>query len=165
MNIKLLLVGTSILTLSGCFNSDNELTLPDKNYPPSAIDASFVTQTDMPINGSVEGADPENNMLVFALEQDASNGMLTLNHDGSFTYTPSLEFTGADEFSFSVSDGKNPAVTGTATITVEMRQIKFSNLSREAFSQSATDEPLRINGRVITNDVEDPSAFDDLLLD
>ncbi|MBT0585409.1 Ig-like domain-containing protein [Alteromonas oceanisediminis] len=166
MKIKLLLAGAALLTLSGCFDSDDDdPVLPEPNNPPSAIDATFVTQTEVPIDDSVEGSDPDNDSLTFALEEDVSNGSLTLNSDGSFTYTPDLEFTGSDEFTFSVSDGGSAAATGTASITVEALQVLFSELSRSAFAQPATAEPLRVNGRIVTNDVEDPNAYDDLLID
>ena len=168
MKIKLLIASAALLTLSGCFDSDDDdpaPTPPPPNEAPSAVDVSFITQTEVAIQDSVEGSDPENDALTFALEEDVSNGMLTLNSDGSFTYTPNNEFTGSDEFVFSVSDGENAAVNGTASITVEALQVSFSALSRNAFAQPATAEPLRVNGRDVTNDVEDPNAYDDLLID
>jgi hypothetical protein len=42
----------------------------------------------------------------------------TLNADGSFEYTPALNFIGADSFSYKVSDGTNESNIAMATIAV-----------------------------------------------
>jgi VCBS repeat-containing protein len=47
-----------------------------------------------------------------------SHGSLTLNADGSFTYTPDQDFNGTDTFIYQASDGTNPSNVATVTITV-----------------------------------------------
>jgi hypothetical protein len=47
----------------------------------------------------------------------AVGGTVTLNSDGSFTYTPPQDVTGGDSFTYTVSDGTLNA-TGTVTITI-----------------------------------------------
>ena len=47
-----------------------------------------------------------------------TNGTLTDNGGGSFSYLPNSGFDGTDTFSYQVSDGSGGAATGTATITV-----------------------------------------------
>ena len=47
------------------------------------------------------------------------NGSLTLNHDGSFTYTPNADFNGTDSFTYrSRHQGGVSATPATVTITV-----------------------------------------------
>ena len=46
---------------------------------------------------------------------DPANGTVTLNADGSFTYTPDSGFVGVDTFTYEVSDG---VATDVATVTV-----------------------------------------------
>jgi hypothetical protein len=41
---------------------------------------------------------------------------------------------------------------------------KFSSLSRAAFAQASTSEPLSLNGLVIENDVTSADFYDDLLM-
>jgi hypothetical protein len=47
-----------------------------------------------------------------------SHGALTLNADGSFTYTPSYGFSGSDSFTYNASDGTN--LSNTATVTLDI---------------------------------------------
>ena len=46
------------------------------------------------------------------------HGTLTLNPDGSFTYTPAANFHGTDSFNYQVQDGVDDSATATVVITV-----------------------------------------------
>ena len=50
-------------------------------------------------------ADDNSDALTAIVVTQPANGTLTLNADGSFTYTPDLNFTGADTFSYKANDG------------------------------------------------------------
>ncbi len=47
-----------------------------------------------------------------------ANGTVTLNGDGSFTYTPNTGFVGSDSFTYKANDGTSDSNTATVTITV-----------------------------------------------
>lgn len=47
-----------------------------------------------------------------------SNGSYQLNEDGSFTYTPNLDFVGTDSFSYHLTD--NAVTSNTATVTFQV---------------------------------------------
>ena len=47
---------------------------------------------------------------------------VTLNADGSFTYTPAANFNGTDSFTYTASDGTAVSNVATVTITVTRRQ-------------------------------------------
>ena len=51
------------------------------------------------------------------LEDDVTDGVLTLNTDGSFSYTPDLDFTGTDGFTYRASDGVLDAL---ASVTISV---------------------------------------------
>ena len=46
------------------------------------------------------------------------NGILILNDDGSFDYTPDINFNGVDSFTYQVSDGNGGFATAAVNVTV-----------------------------------------------
>jgi VCBS repeat-containing protein len=56
--------------------------------------------------------------LTAALTVGPSNGALVFNADGSFTYTPSPDYTGNDSFSYAISDGSLVSPPATVTLAV-----------------------------------------------
>lgn len=164
--IQLAVATTLALTLSGC-GSDNDRT--DKKQPmpsnnaPSVADASFTTQADTELNGQLQASDADGDTLTFTLDMAPTNGTVTVNADGSFSYQPMLEYTGSDSFSFTVDDGKNMAVAATAQITVDALQVSFSSYSRAAFTAASDAMPARVNGRIFSNDVDTTEFYQDLV--
>ena len=66
--------------------------------------------------------DNENDTLtVSGPATTVQGGTLTLGADGKFTYVPVVGFTGADSFTYTLSDGQGNTVNGTANITVANR--------------------------------------------
>ncbi|HEX6985810.1 MAG TPA: Ig-like domain-containing protein, partial [Planctomycetaceae bacterium] len=65
-------------------------------------------------NDSDAGGDP----LTAVLVSGPARGTLTLNADGSFTYTPNAAFVGTDTFTYAASDGTDQSGPTTVTITV-----------------------------------------------
>ena len=47
-----------------------------------------------------------------------AHGVVTLNANGSFTYTPTAGYSGPDSFTYVVSDGHGGSANGTVSITV-----------------------------------------------
>jgi VCBS repeat-containing protein len=63
--------------------------------------------------------DADGNTLTAVKVSDPAHGTVTLNSDGSFTYTPSSGYTGTDSFTYQASDGQNDSNNITVNITVE----------------------------------------------
>ena len=60
--------------------------------------------------------DPEGAALSLILVTPPSRGSLTLNTDGSFTYTPDASFNGMDFFVYQVTDGTTSATNATVDL-------------------------------------------------
>ncbi len=93
-------------------------------------------------NGVLTGAgDGFGNYLTARLVGGASDGSVTLNPNGSFTYVPSPGFTGTDRFSYQVTDGA--FVSDPATVTINVHSLSSS----AALSSSAT---RAVSGQLVT---------------
>jgi len=96
------------------------------NLPPVAMDDRYTTTEDIPLTVAAAGVlandrDLNGDLLVSMPDSQPVSGTLTLNPDGSFTYTPTLDFNGVDTFSYHAHDGIENSNIATATLTVESR--------------------------------------------
>ena len=62
------------------------------------------------------------NTLTAILDTGTMHGLLVLNPDGSFTYTPEAMWSGIDTFSYRVYDGTSYSEVVTVTITVKLME-------------------------------------------
>ncbi|HEV2862472.1 MAG TPA: Ig-like domain-containing protein [Pyrinomonadaceae bacterium] len=62
---------------------------------------------------------PSPTATAIAAGPTAQGGTVTLNSDGSFTYTPPAGFEGADTFNYTATNGLSPNDTATVTINVD----------------------------------------------
>ncbi len=72
-------------------------------------------------NGVLANDDPNNELgdpLTAQLVSNVQNGTLTLNSDGSFTYSPNASFQGADSFTYKAVSGSQESNVATVTINV-----------------------------------------------
>jgi VCBS repeat-containing protein len=66
--------------------------------------------------------DTEQDPLTAVLVSGPSNGSLTLNADGSFSYTPNSSFAGQDSFTYLARDVDGASTTATVTINLQTLQ-------------------------------------------
>ncbi len=90
------------------------------NDPPVAVREGFATPSDQTLAGNVlsNDEDVDNDPLSAILVADVSDGTLTFNADGSFTYTPDNNFLGIDAFTYKANDGTVDGNVTTVTIHV-----------------------------------------------
>ena len=90
---------------------------------PVAVNESYSTIQDTPLSiaaPGVLGGDTDANgyALTAQLITKPVDGTLVFNSDGSFTYTPSAGWSGADSFSYEAYDGIANSNTATVNLTV-----------------------------------------------
>jgi hypothetical protein len=93
------------------------------NHPPTAEDDSYSINEDSVLTEPVPGVlfndnDPEDGSLTTGLVTDVQHGMLVLNPDGSFSYTPDPDYFGPDSFSYLASDGERLSNEAVVTIVI-----------------------------------------------
>ncbi|WP_270019388.1 Ig-like domain-containing protein [Vibrio sp. LaRot3] len=78
----------------------------DFTLTPEDDSVNVFTDEDTPLDGQLVATDANpNDVLTFSKLSDPTNGDVVVNSDGSWTYTPDLNYNGPDSFSVTVSDG------------------------------------------------------------
>jgi VCBS repeat-containing protein len=104
-------------------SSPATVTITVTNDLAETADDSYATPQDTPLNVSADGVlgndwDPDGDTLSAVLETGPANGSLTLNDDGSFTYTPDAGFVGTDSFTYYANDGFTDGNVSTVAVRV-----------------------------------------------
>ena len=94
------------------------VTVTPVNDAPVCADDSGSTPEDVQLDDTLACTDVDGDTLTYAEVAGPSNGTLTLNPDGSFSYLPDPDFNGTDSFTFVANDGSADSNEGTFTITV-----------------------------------------------
>jgi VCBS repeat-containing protein len=100
------------------------LTIEAANIAPVGSDDAFTLTQDSPLTVAAPGllandTDADGDALTAQLGTDVAHGTLTLNADGSFSYTPEAGYTGTDSFTYQVSDGTDLSEAVTVSLTIE----------------------------------------------
>ena len=118
--------GFSYLVSDGQGNSEvvtATIVVNAVNDLPSAVNDEYSTDEDTALTIDAPGVlgndtDVDGDPLASVLASGPQHGTLTLNADGSFTYTPEADFNGIDGFSYLANDGTGDSLVATVTITV-----------------------------------------------
>jgi VCBS repeat-containing protein len=94
------------------------------NDPPVAVADTYAATEDTTLNVNAASgvlgndSDPDSDPITAQLVSNVAHGSLTLNADGSFSYTPDGNFNGTDSFTYRANDGVQNSNTVTVTINV-----------------------------------------------
>ena len=140
------------LATFGTRNGQFMFELPPANNPPVASDDMGTTEQGQPVMIDVlandEDADGESLTITAVTQGD--DGAVT--HNGAtVTYTPNAGFTGADEFTYTVSDGTDDA-TATVMVTVTAPPPPANNPPVATDDEGMTDEGVAAEIDVLAND-------------
>jgi len=92
--------------------------------------------------------------LTAVLGTDPANGTLNLNSDGSFTYQPNANFSGADSFTYRANNGQN---SNLATVELTIEPVNDAPVAANDSYETPGDTPLvRTNPSdgVLANDTD-----------
>ena len=129
------------------------ITVNPMNDLPIANNDTYSTPEDTALSDDVSSNDQNlfDLPITYSLVSDVSNGSLTLNADGTFTYTPNSEYFGSDGFTYKLTDGNGDAVQASASINVI-----FNNDAAPVANNdnTSTNEDTAVTIDVLANDTD-----------
>lgn len=133
------------------------ITVDPVNDPPVAVDDAYTTDEDTALVVAAPGvlgndSDVDGDSLTAILDTNVNHGVLALNSDGSFIYTPDQGYFGGladgesdtDSFTYKANDGTADSNVATVTITVTGNNDPVLRASKSA------DTTMAIPGETIT---------------
>jgi VCBS repeat-containing protein len=134
------------------------ITVDAVNDPPVGQNDSYSTPEDVPLVVSTtlgvlaNDDDVDSALLTVVQVEGPAHGLLELNADGSFTYTPDLNYNGADGFTYQPSDG---ALTGDAvSVSITVDPVNDAPIALDDSIETNEDTPLEIAVLANDSDVE-----------
>lgn len=89
------------------------------NTPPVAHPVTVSTPEGVTLTGTLSGSDVDGDPLTFSAGSTSpAHGSVTVNENGTFTYTPNAGFVGFDLFTFKVNDGTVDSASGNVIIHI-----------------------------------------------
>jgi VCBS repeat-containing protein len=144
------------------------ITVNGVNDAPTAVPNSYTTSEDIVLTVAAANSvlandtDPEAGTLTAQLVTTvpAATGTLALSPNGTFTYTPSPNFSGAATFTYrAVDNGTPPAQSAPATVTITVTPVNDPPTANNDTYSVAEDATLTVNAAsgVLAND-SDPDT-------
>lgn len=126
--------------------------IPGANTPPVAEDDNYDAVEDILLSIPAQGvlandSDADGDPLTAVEDSTTSDGSLTLNSDGSFTYDPNPNFCGEDSFTYHANDGLEDS--NTATVTIDVACVNDAPVAVD--NNYTHDEDTQLTGNVITD--------------
>ncbi len=132
------------------------ITISPFNDPPDVVDDFFNTQEELTLNGNVliNDTDPENDNITINTTPLISvmNGILNMNADGSFVYSPNTNFSGLDSFEYLACDDGVPVACDTGLVNIMVIPINDAPIALDDYWN--TVENVAISDNVLSNDVD-----------
>jgi len=125
-----------------------------------AIDDSYGTDEDIPLIVSAGSGLLSNDIsgisLTAAINISPSNGIVNLQTDGGFTYTPTADFNGVDTFTYIADDG---FLTETAVVTITVNAINDSLVAVDDTANTTQDRSIMVDVLANDDDVDGDAAI------
>ena len=127
---------------------------------PIANDDGYVINEDTPLVGNVLDNDnhPGGDPMTVVWMDGPAHGVLATDDNGSFTYTPELNYFGNDTFTYKLTDGLFDSALATVVITVD--SINDVPAITEADVGLAPSEIVENDSVTLTGSFTDPDLGD-----
>ncbi|MDX1410501.1 MAG: Ig-like domain-containing protein, partial [Saprospiraceae bacterium] len=127
------------------------------NLPPVANPDAQQTVTGTPLNGNLisNDDDPDGDALVIMTTpvDPPDNGSVTINPDGTYTYSPDPAFGGQDTLTYAVCDDQVPALCDTTIAVIDVLPVDGNTtFAHDDAALTLEDTPLA--GNVAANDFD-----------
>ncbi len=145
----------------GSLNSNTAtvaITVTTVNSPPVAANDAYSTARRQPLSVPAKGvlandSDPDGDALTAVLASNPAHGSVTLNGNGSFTYTPTGDYTGPDAFTYRASDGS--LNSNVASVAITVTAVNGPPVAAADSYSTNEDTPLSVPAKgVLTNDTD-----------
>ncbi|WP_345013756.1 Ig-like domain-containing protein, partial [Pseudaeromonas paramecii] len=137
----------------GTTSSTVSIGVTPVNDVPTSADQSLTTAEDTAVSGVISASDLDGDSLSYAVSSEASHGSVTLNADGSFTYTPAANYHGSDSFTVLIDDGNG----GTTSSTVSIGVTPVNDAPTSADQSLTTAEDTAVSGAISASDLDGDS--------
>ena len=127
------------------------LTVTPVNDAPTAADGTASTAEDTTKSGTLPAAtDVDGDPVSYAKASNPAHGSVTVTTNGAYTWTPAANYTGADSFTYTVSDGRGGSNTYTLTLSVT----PVNDAPSASASSRSGPEDTPITGAASATDVD-----------
>ena len=124
-------------------NESSVVANESSNNAPTAFDQNTSVSTNNQLNITLIGEDTDNDPIQFEIVSNPADATLNDfdNAKGTVTYSPEMNYTGNDSFSFKVIDD-NGVESNTAIVSVEVTENNQTNQAPQAFDQVTNEANL-----------------------
>ncbi|TRX70924.1 Ig-like domain-containing protein [Carboxylicivirga sp. M1479] len=142
-------------------NKDNDTA---NTAPVANADVAQINEGEV-LNGTSllsNDTDAEGDLLIINTTPivETENGELTINSDGTYTYTPNYRFFGEDSFTYQICDDATPPMCSTALVTITV----IENTDRDGDGiDNDREGDDDVDGDGIPNDEDEDSDGDGIL--
>ncbi|BDU37090.1 VCBS domain-containing protein [Vibrio nigripulchritudo] len=135
-------------------NINDNPVIGDENGDPVGDSITVSVNEDTTKSGKLTASDVDGDDLTFSKGTDPSNGTVTVDADGNWSYTPNENYNGNDSFTVVVSDGNG----GTDTITINVEVAAVNDDPTATAENVEVNEDASVTGQIEASDVDLPAG-------
>ncbi|MCW3125711.1 MAG: outer rane adhesin like protein [Bacteroidetes bacterium] len=129
-----------------------------QNVAPVAVNDTTITPENTPASGTTatNDSDIDGPAANYTQASNPLHGIVVVNADGTYTYTPATYYNGVDSFWYSLCDGGTPDLCDTATVVITITAVNNPPIVFNDFD--TTTEEVPTSGTVLTAGENDPDG-------